>query len=275
MARYLLDKIVAGGIMKITVDIGNSLISIGFFTDDELKETLTINTNLERSYDLYKADLKALIRDKNISSEKVTHVIIASVVPQLTHLFKDLFLEICNVEPLILDAGVKTGLALKIDNPKELGSDLVAVSVGALSLLKPPFLIVDLGTANKFLYIDEEGRLAGAVFTPGLLVSLEALVDKTAQLPSISMQKPRFILGRNTKDSMNSGVIYGNAALVSELSKMIEKEVNTNLKKVLTGGNAVYIKDELDKDEFLYIEHLIHFGLLIILNKNCEVKKNG
>ena len=91
MARYLLDKIVAGGIMKITVDIGNSLISIGFFTDDELKETLTINTNLERSYDLYKADLKALIRDKNIPSEKVTHVIIASVVPQLTHLFEDLF----------------------------------------------------------------------------------------------------------------------------------------------------------------------------------------
>jgi type III pantothenate kinase len=260
---------------KVTVDIGNSVIGIAFFKDDVLFDIIKLTTDETRTKDLYKADLNLLLKERPALKEDVKYAIISSVVPRLTPVFARLITEMFDITPLVIAPGVKTGLSLKIDNPRELGSDLVAVSVGALSHYKAPLIVVDLGTANKFLYLDENSRLAGAVFTPGLVISLNALINNAAQLSNVAIEKPKFILGRNTTDCINSGVIYGNIAMINELVNMIEKETNQTLVKVLTGGNSHYVCKELCNNGFHYEENLIHDGLLIILNKNIKEKENA
>jgi type III pantothenate kinase len=264
---------VAGGYMILTIDIGNTVIALGIFKENKLVHVFNLDTDNKRSSDLYLADLVMLFRVHQIDPKLTKEAIISSVVPILTSSFVENVTKLCGIEPLIVGRKTKTGLPLRVDNPSELGADLVAVSVGAINKFKSPIIIVDYGTANKFLYIDNNGALAGAIFTPGLTISYEALVNRTAQLPSVSLEKPNNILGKNTKDCLNSGAVYGNVAMISKLCEMIEKEVGFKCSKILTGGNAKYLKDEL-KDEFIYEENLIHDGLLTILLKTKGESKN-
>lgn len=254
--------------MKITVDIGNTTIGFGFFAGSKLETLLKLETNIKLSSDTYFAKFKQLIGAHDVTIQQVDKIIISSVVPQLTRSIEEVLIKVYNVNPIILGPGVKTGLGLKVDNPSEVGTDLVSVSVGALAKHNPPLVIADLGTVTKLIYIDERANFAGVSFIPGLTMSRDALSRNTAQLLNVSLEKPKSPIGRNTKDSLNAGLIYGTYSALKGLTTLFEDEKNQKFNKVLTGGNAVFVKELLINDGFDYLDNLIHHGLLEISNKN-------
>lgn len=259
--------------MKVTIDIGNTTIATGFFEGEELKKVLTIDTNSRRTYDQYLSDFKRLLDDENFRNITVEEAIIASVVPIETNKIARVVKTIFGLEPLILGPGLKTGLALKVDNPNEVGADLVAVGVGALFFYEAPFLIVDLGTVNKFIYIDEKKQFVGVSFTPGIMMSKDALDRNTALLMQVAVERPQKVIGKNTKDALNSGLVYGTIGQIKGLVSLINQEVNKDLKVIITGGNAPFVKDTLvgeDMKHYFYNEYLIHYGLHQIINKNLR-----
>lgn len=261
----------SGGYMKITVDIGNTTIAFGFFDDGELRRVLTIDTDSRRTFDQYLAQVTNLLEREALLNIKVEEAIIASVVPIETKKMFQLIHTLFKIEALIVGPGIKTGLALKVDNPNEVGADLVAVSVGALSFYEAPFIVVDLGTVNKFILIDANKQFVGVSFTPGMMMSKDALDQKTALLMQVSLEKPNKVIGKNTKDALNSGLIYGTIAQIKGMVSLISREINTKLPVILTGGNAVFISEELVGDqssEYIYNNFLVHFGLNEILTKN-------
>ena len=176
---------------------------------------------------------------------------------------------------MIVGPGIKTGLPLKVDNPNEVGADLVSVSVGALSFYAAPFLIVDLGTVNKYIYIDDKKQFAGVSFTAGMMMSKDALDKDTALLMQVSLEKPSKVIGKNTKDALNSGLIYGAIAEIKGMVDLIKAEVQRDFPVLVTGGNASFINEDLEKDRhhrFIYNHYLIHYGLNEIISKNKRNK---
>lgn len=259
--------------MNLTIDIGNTTIALGFFDKEELVNVLTLDTNIRRTYDQYLSDIKRLIEDKSLANITLEHAIISSVVPIETNKIARIVKTLFGVEPFVLGPGLKTGLALKVDNPNEVGADLVAVSVGALKFYEAPFLVVDLGTVNKYIYIDEKKQFSGVSFTPGIMMSKDALDRNTALLMQVAVDAPSYILGKNTKDALNSGLVFGTIAQIKGLVELIKKEVKEDFDVIITGGNAIYVKDSLlneDTKHFIYNERLIHHGLLQVIKKNVR-----
>lgn len=261
--------------MKITVDIGNTTIAFGFFEQHELKKVVMIDTESRRTFDQYRMDVTNLLAHEQLMNIQVEEAIISSVVPIETNKISRLIKSLFGIEPLIVGPGIKTGLPLKVDNPNEVGADLVSVSVGALSFYTAPFLIVDLGTVNKYIYVDEKKQFAGVSFTAGVMMSKDALDKNTALLMQVSLEKPKKIIGKNTKDSLNSGLIYGTIAEIKGMVDLIKAEVQRDFPIIVTGGNASYISDDLEKDahhHFIYNHYLIHYGLNEIISKNKRIK---
>lgn len=257
--------------MKITVDVGNTTIAFGFFDEENLKRVLMINTDSKRTFDQYLVQVSHLLDHESLKNITVEAAIVSSVVPMETKKVARLIQTLYGVEPLIVGPGLKTGLALKVDNPSEVGADLVAVSVGALFFYTAPFLIADLGTVNKFILIDEKKQFAGVSFTPGLMMSKDALDKNTALLMQASLERPNHVIAKNTKDALNSGLIYGTIAQIRGMVKLINEEVGTKLPLILTGGNALFVSEDLVGDAdgvCIFNNYLIHFGLNEILNKN-------
>jgi type III pantothenate kinase len=248
--------------MLLAVDIGNTLTDWALFEKDELRYSFKTESNVKKSYDEYRALLLAFFKSQNLETAVVDGVIISSVVPTLGRIWVDLAKNLFHQEAVTVGPHLKTGLALKVDNPSEVGSDLVADAVGALALFQKPFFIADLGTANKFLFVDASGAFSGLAIAPGLSISMEALVDKTAALPEVSMVAPKKTMGKNTHDCMNSGITYGTAFQVEGFAQSFEKEAGYPLTKILTGGNALYVKDLLPG--YRYEENLLLKGLNVI-----------
>lgn len=259
--------------MKLTIDIGNTTIAFGFFKEENLVNVLTIDTNIRRTYDQYLSDLRRLLEDAALKNVVIEEAIISSVVPVETNKIARIVKALFAVDALVLGPGLKTGLALKVDSANEVGADLVAVSVGALKFYEAPFLIVDLGTVNKYIYIDEKNHFVGVSFTPGIMMSKDALDRNTALLMQVAVEEPTRILGKNTKDALNSGLVFGTIAQIRGLVDMIRKEVKKDFKVIITGGNSIFVKDALineDTKHFIYNDRLIHYGLLQIINKNVR-----
>jgi type III pantothenate kinase len=168
---------------------------------------------------------------------------------------------------MVVGKSLKSGLSIRIDNPNELGTDLVADSVGGKSKYGYPLLITDMGTATKILVIDKDGNFVGCVIAPGIKVAMMALTKKSAQLMDIDLVAPEKIIGKNSPDSLNSGSIYGNIAMIEGMNKMIEKELGYPCKKIITGGYSAILKEHLDK-EFIFDPTLIFEGLYQIYLKN-------
>ncbi len=260
--------------MLLTVDMGNTDIALGFFDNEELKITLHTLTDTKKTQDEYLSLFKMLFREADISYQKVSGGIIASVVPSLTERIKSALESVFSFTFLLVAPPIKTGLSIRIDNPLELGGDLVADAVGTKEKFGFPSIMIDLGTATKVIVIDQEGSFIGGVFTPGLKVSVQALVGSTALLPDISLKRPKKIVGRNTSDSMNSGAIYGCAAMIRGLVDDIEKELGYNCHRVLMGGYAYLVKDLLSSD-YSFAPDTVLNGLRIIFERNVnEGEKN-
>ncbi len=226
--------------MVLTVDVGNTLIKLGVFDGDSLKNVFKMNANRNLSSDEYAKEIYELIR-----LEKLEGAIISSVVPLLTYVLVEAIKRAYNIEPLVVNKNLKTKLPIKIDNPSELGSDLLCGAIGALVKYKAPLVVADLGTATKMFVVDKNGNLIGGMITSGMKISLQSLVSNTSQLIETPLEKPKHIISKNTKECIQSGIVYGQAFMVSEFARRMEKELGYELKRVLTGGFSEVIKDQI------------------------------
>ena len=226
--------------MVLTIDCGNTLIKIGVFENDSLKSVYKIKTNLNKSCDEYASEIKALINQSNVDG-----AIISSVVPLLTKELQEAIYKAYKVEALVINKTLKTKLSLKIDNPSELGADMLCGAVGSLRKYKFPLVVADLGTATKMYVIDKNGNYIGGMISSGMRINMEALVSRTAQLMTTPIEAPNKIISKNTKECIQSGIVYGQAFMISEFARRMEKELGYELERVLTGGFSSVIKDQV------------------------------
>lgn len=248
--------------MLILFDIGNTNITVGIADLERIKNVYRLKTQLNKTADEYYLSLRQMINCTSVKG-----IIISSVVPEVTEVIKEISIRFFNINPMIIGQGVKTGIQIKCDNPKEVGSDLIADCVGALATYGKDALIIDLGTATKYIYL-ENNAFCGCVIAPGLFVSIKALVDNAALLPKIDLKVPNKIIGTNTINCMQSGVTYGTIFAVDGFIKKIKEETkNPNLLVVATGGLANLIIPHCES-EIILDDNLILKGLLNIYLKN-------
>lgn len=246
--------------MILLCDVGNTNLSFGISDGVAIIDTFRLNTDVSKTSDEYWIQMKNLI-----NAHKITEIAISSVVPRITEKLRDIAHKHFQLEPLVVGPGVKTGLNVKTDHPREVGADLICDAV-AVENFQKPMLIVDLGTAIKYIYVKNK-TILGVIITPGVNISIKALVGNTALLPDIDIEIPKKVLGTNTIACMQSGVTYGVAAQVDGLIERISEEVNEPFDVILTGGLSQTIaplcKHPLTRDPDLVLK-----GLLTIFNRN-------
>ena len=254
--------------MLLAVDIGNTNITVGLYCEDKLIFVSRLATDRLRMPDQYAAELSAIFNLHDIDTSDFEGAIICSVVPELTYTVKDAITFITKKTPLVVGPGVKTGLNIKIDNPAQLGADLVAGAVGAIAKYPLPCLLLDMGTATKISVIDSSGNYRGCTISPGVKLSLNALSAGASQLSSIALDAPPSAIGTNTITSMQAGIVLGNAAMIEGLCKKIEASLGEKTASVVaTGGIAADIVRYCDMDITLDPDIILD-GLKVIYNKN-------
>lgn len=254
--------------MILTADIGNTNITLGIFQDDDIIFISRLSTERRRTEAQYAVELKNILRLENIETGKIDGAIISSVVPELTRTIKQAVKMVTGCDSLVVAAGIKNGLKIATDNPKELGADLVAGAVGAIAQYPLPCLVTDLGTATKISVIDEGGVFLGCTIAPGVEISLNALSKGTSQLPAIELSAPTNAIGTNTVECIRSGTVLGNACMLDGMADRLEKELGKPIKTlVATGGLAKEIVTCCEKN-FIYNKDLVLQGLLAIYKKN-------
>lgn len=258
--------------MILAVDIGNSHTVIGCLDGMEIKYIARIETNpLKTEYE-FAVTLKQLFEFEGIDCKGFEGSIISSVVPPLTETLKSTVKMLTGLTPLVVGSGIKTGLNILIDNPAQLGSDLVVGGVAALASYKPPIIICDMGTATTISVIDENSNYVGGAIAPGMQLSLNALATGTSQLPKVPLEAPKKYIGTNTVDCMKSGSIFGTAAMIDGMIDRIEEELGSKASVLATGGISRVIVPYC-RHEIVYDEDLLLRGLAIIYQKNRKPKK--
>lgn len=259
--------------MILTIDMGNSNIVMGLYVEGKLKTTFRTNTDLKKSEDEYAAIIRNFLNLNQVRPSEVTDTIFASVVPPLRAVLILAINYVFEKMPMLLAAGTKTGLMIKSDNPNEVGADLIAGSVGVIHKYGYPSILVDLGTATKFIIVDDKGQFSGAVIAPGIRISAESLSNRTAQLPQIELIAPANVIGKNTPDCMNSGVIYGNACMLDGMVLKIQKELGYPCKLIATGGLANRVIPHCEQ-LFIMDDHILLDGLYqIYINHKAKISK--
>ena len=253
--------------MNLCIDVGNTTIGVGFFKEEQLIQKIVYTIDLKRTKDEYISVIKQTLNEYSINASDVRNIILSSVVPSINDELSDALVEVFKQKILYIAPGIKTGLIVHVDNPSEIGNDLIAVMVGGKKKYGFPLLIADLGTASKILLLDKSGAFVSCSIVPGLSLSASTLTSKAALLPEISFKNPKTVLAKNTVDAINAGVLYGHADMVDGLIRRFEKEIGYPCKHVLTGGGARHIKDLLN-ESYVYDPNLCLFGLNEIINRN-------
>lgn len=253
--------------MLLTIDIGNTNVTLGTYDSNMLSFTARLATDQRRTDDQYAVEIKNLLNLYNLDPEDIEDCIIASVVPAVGKSVSNAVSKLCHIVPLMLGPGVKTGLNIKIDNPAQLGADLVAGAVGALDAYTMPCVIIDMGTASTVSVLDRSGTFLGGVIAAGVRLTLKALAENTAQLTSIPIEAPNSVIGANTVECMQSGLVYGTAAMIDGLLQMITAELGETPTVVATGGLSKEIITHC-KADIIYNENLLLDGLRAIYEKN-------
>lgn len=222
--------------MILAVDIGNTSICLGLFEKNKLVCKAKLASDRIKTADEYAVLIAGIFSMKKIGFSEVEGAMLLSVVPPLTHTIVSALGEF-GVKPLIVGSGIRTGLNIRVETPNLLGADIVADTVGAMMLVKPPFVVIDLGTATTITAVNSRGELFGCAIAPGVKLSLDALSSRCAQLSDVQLSKPEKLLGANTADSMNSGSIYGSAMMLDGFIDSIRSEYSLeSLSVVATGG---------------------------------------
>ncbi len=258
--------------MIICIDVGNTNIKYAVFDGDELKLSFRVATEHKKTSDEYGGQLLSTLSNYGISAKDIKGGIISSVVPPLDYTIEKMCAVYLKIKPIVLAPGLKTGLGLKVDNAREVGADRVVNNVSAVRKYGYPLIIVDFGTATTFNVIDGKGDFIGGVIAPGIKGSLDSLVNGTAKLPKVEIERPSSVIGKNTVTNMQSGIVFGFAGLVEYIVKKIKKELKVeNITVVATGGFSEIIAKEIhciDKiDKLLTLEGLKYLYELNSLEK--------
>jgi type III pantothenate kinase len=253
--------------MLLVVDVGNTNTVLGLFDGDQLVHDWRIRTVVDHTVDEYGMLIYNLYKTSRISSRKIQDIIISCVVPPMLNILEPLCQKYFNLKPLIVGPGVKTGMPIFYDNPKEVGADRIVNAVAGYEKYKKDLIIVDFGTATTFDYVSEKGEYMGGCISPGIMISSDALFERAAKLPRVELSKPKSIVAKDTVSSMQAGIMYGYAGLVDGICDRIKAEVKSNPLVVATGGLAKIVAPETKSidvvDEMLTLE-----GLRIIYLRN-------
>jgi len=253
--------------MILALDVGNTNITAGCITGGKIVHVFRIATNITCGADEYAILIKNMLDFRGIACGNIEGAVISSVVPPLTNAFIDSVKQLAKVEPVVVGAGVKTGLNILIDDPAQLGADIVAAAVGALAGYPLPAIIVDLGTATKMVVLNKSGYFIGGAILPGLALSMNALAAGTAQLPRIQLEAPSRAICTNTIDCIKSGVMFGTAAAIDGMIARYEAELGEQAHVVATGGYASSVYG-LCKHEMHFDPDIVLKGLQVIYEKN-------
>lgn len=257
--------------MILAIDIGNTNIVIGCIEKERIYFVERVSTNSSKTELEYVVEFKTLLELYQIKMEEITGCIIASVVPPLNNIMKAAMEKLLHISPLFVGPGVKTGLNILMDNPGQVGSDLIVNAVAGLHYYGAPLILIDMGTATTISVVDEKKNYVGGMILPGVKVSLESLVNRTSQLPRISLEAPRKMIGTNTIDCMKSGIVIGQAACLDGMIERIWNEIGSKAAVVATGGLAGCIVPHC-KNDIIHDNELTLKGLGIIYSKNTTTE---
>ena len=230
--------------MLLAIDIGNTAITIGVFNGESLRAHWSIATDVENLVDEYAILLLNLLHTEELESKDIDEAILGSVVPSLTPVFQNVCRRYFKVTPLVVDPGVKTGLRILYDSPRDVGADRVIDAVAAIKLYGPPLIVVDFGTATVFDAISKDGDYVGGAIAPGIGIAMEALFERTAKLPRIELERPKTAIGKTTVTAMQSGIVFGYVGLIEGIVARMKAELEGEPKVVATGGLAALIAKE-------------------------------
>ena len=253
--------------MVLAIDIGNTNIVIGGFENGRILFSERFQTNHKATSLEYAAIFKVTLEIHSISRTELTGGILSSVVPSVTGTVKDAVEKYTGTQVLVVGPGIKTGLRIQVDNPAQQGSDVIVGAVAGAWEYPAPLILIDMGTATTVSVLDQNKTFIGKMILPGVGVSLDALVSRTSQLPRISLDPPKHLIGKNTVESIQGGILYGNAGALDGIIRRIQEELGTVCTVVATGGLAKIILP-LCKSPILLDEELLLKGLMLIYERN-------
>lgn len=255
--------------MLLVIDVGNSNIVLGIYDGSRLVEDWRVSTDKAKTSDEYAILIHNLFGLSGIGFDGIKAIILSSVVPTLTGVLEKLSVQYFGFRPYVVGPGIKTGMPIQYDNPKEVGADRIVNAVAGFEKYKTSLIIVDFGTATTFDYVNRKGEYCGGAIAPGLAISMEALFQRASKLPRVEILKPPSIIARNTVNSMQAGIFFGYIGLVDEIVGRMKAESRDNPKVVATGGLAALIAPESktieDVDEYLTLD-----GLRILYQRNSQ-----
>ena len=253
--------------MLLVIDVGNTNIVLGIFKDQELVDHWRVSTDRLRTTDEYGVLIRHLFYLNGVNSEEIDAIIISSVVPPVMPTLERMCQRYFGLTPLVIGPGVKTGMDIKYDNPREVGADRIVNAVAAYEKFGGPVIIIDFGTATTFCAVDKKGTYLGGAICPGIGISTDALVQRTAKLPRIEVVQAEKVICRNTVESMQAGVFYGFVGHVDGIVTRMRRELGCKAKVVATGGLAVIVAPATDAIDV--VEPMLTLeGLKIIYDRN-------
>ena len=256
--------------MLLAIDVGNTNITFGGYEGDRMTCTFRMTTKQQRTSDEYGISISEMLKLSGYTRESVSGVIIASVVPGIMHSLTSSIDKYFNTKPMIVGPGLKTGIKIVTENPKELGADRVVDAVSAYEKYGGPVLVLDFGTATTYDLVNEKGEFCAGITAPGIRISANALTEGTAKLPEIEIKKPESILAQNTVQSMQAGLVYGQIGQTKYIINRVKKEKGyDSLHVVATGGLGSMIAKEVEEIS-VYDRNLTLDGLRIIYGKNIK-----
>ena len=253
--------------MLLAIDIGNTNIVIGCIQDDKILFEARIATDRTRTSDQYGVEIKNMLEAFGVKKEELRDCIISSVVPPVFNSVRTGVIKIIGKQPIVVGPGLKTGLNIQVDMPSQVGSDRIVIAVAALAEYEAPLILMDLGTATTIEVVEPGNVYMGGVIIPGVKVSVDALTSRAAQLPGISLDQPKHVIGKNTVDCMRSGIMYGTAGMIDGIVDRMEEELGHKSTLVATGGMAQFVTP-LCKHEIILEKDLLLKGLNILYKKN-------